>query len=63
MIGIRKSISTAWDEAANAGSNDPGVQSVTNIFNYYKKFGFDTEIMGASFCNIGQPKRLQAVIY
>jgi transaldolase len=28
---------------------DPGVESVTNIFNYYKKFGYKTEVMGASF--------------
>ncbi|KAL8619028.1 Transaldolase [Nucella lapillus] len=33
---------------------DPGVQSVTKIFNYYKKFGFDTVVMGASFRNTGQ---------
>jgi transaldolase len=33
---------------------DPGVISVTNIFNYYKKFGYKTEIMGASFRNIGE---------
>ncbi len=33
---------------------DPGVQSVTNIYAYYKKFGYSTEIMGASFRNTGQ---------
>lgn len=33
---------------------DPGVISVTNIFNYYKKFRYKTEIMGASFRNIGE---------
>ena len=33
---------------------DPGVQSVTRIYNYYKKFGHNTEIMGASFRNIGE---------
>jgi transaldolase len=33
---------------------DPGVQSVTEIFNYYKHFGYDTEIMGASFRHLGQ---------
>ena len=33
---------------------DPGVISVTEIFNYYKKFGYETEVMGASFRNIGQ---------
>lgn len=34
--------------------NDPGVQSVANIYAYYKKFGYATEIMGASFRNTGQ---------
>lgn len=33
---------------------DPGVKSVTSIFNYYKKFGYKTEIMGASFRNVDQ---------
>lgn len=33
---------------------DPGVISVTNIYNYYKKFGYKTQIMGASFRNIGE---------
>ena len=37
-----------------AGAEDPGVQSVTEIFNYYKKFGYETEVMGASFRNKGQ---------
>lgn len=36
------------------GAEDPGVQSVTEIYNYYKKFGFPTEVMGASFRNVGQ---------
>lgn len=36
------------------GADDPGVQSVTNIYNYYKKFGYTTEVMGASFRNIGE---------
>jgi transaldolase len=36
------------------GAEDPGVQSVTTIYNYYKKFGYQTEIMGASFRNIGE---------
>lgn len=35
-------------------TQDPGVQSVTRIFNYYKKFNYDTEIMGASFRNVDQ---------
>ena len=33
---------------------DPGVLSVTKIYNYYKKFGYQTEVMGASFRNIGE---------
>ncbi len=33
---------------------DPGVVSVTQIYNYYKKFGYKTEVMGASFRNIGE---------
>jgi len=33
---------------------DPGVVSVTQIYNYYKKFGYSTEVMGASFRNIGE---------
>jgi len=36
------------------GAEDPGVQSVTQIYNYYKKFGYKTEVMGASFRNAGQ---------
>ena len=36
------------------GSDDPGVQSVQQIYNYYKKFGYATEVMGASFRNTSQ---------
>jgi transaldolase len=36
------------------GADDPGVQSVTRIYNYYKKFGYQTEVMGASFRNTSQ---------
>lgn len=36
------------------GAEDPGVQSVTKIYNYYKKHGYKTEVMGASFRNSGQ---------
>ncbi|MBV5296898.1 MAG: transaldolase [Rhodoferax sp.] len=50
----KKSAGAAWIEADHAGANDPGVRSVLQIFNYYKKFGIATEIMGASFRNIGQ---------
>jgi len=37
-----------------APEEDPGVVSVTQIYNYYKKFGYKTEVMGASFRNIGE---------
>jgi len=47
-----------WYKAANkrdySGSEDPGVQSVQEIYTYYKKFGYETEVMGASFRNVGQ---------
>ena len=36
------------------GAEDPGVQSVTRIYNYFKKFGYKTVVMGASFRNIGE---------
>jgi len=35
-------------------TEDPGVVSVTKIYNYYKKFGHQTEVMGASFRNVGE---------
>ena len=50
----KKTAGTAWVEADNAGANDPGVQSVAQIYTYYKKFGVATEVMGASFRNTGQ---------
>jgi transaldolase len=37
-----------------AGDEDPGVQSVRRIYTYFKKFGYPTEVMGASFRNVGQ---------
>ena len=37
-----------------SGADDPGVQSVQRIYNYYRKFGHDTEVMGASFRNTSQ---------
>ena len=47
-----------WYKAKNGidykGVDDPGVQSVQRIFRYFKKFGYPTEIMGASFRNTGQ---------
>ncbi|MEZ5663873.1 MAG: transaldolase [Burkholderiaceae bacterium] len=50
----KKQAGASWDEAAMAGPNDPGVQSVRKIYNFYKKFGIGTEVMGASFRNVGQ---------
>ena len=35
-------------------AEDPGVQSVTRIYNYYKKFGYKTQVMGASFRKVEQ---------
>jgi transaldolase len=47
-----------WYKKANnrdyQGAEDPGVQSVGQIYNYYKKFGYPTEVMGASFRNLGE---------
>ncbi|HEY0784578.1 MAG TPA: transaldolase [Acidobacteriaceae bacterium] len=40
------------------GADDPGVQSVTTIYNYYKKFGYQTVVMGASFRNIEEIEEL-----
>ena len=50
----KKQAGSQWDEAAMAGANDPGVQSVRRIYQYFKQHGIGTEIMGASFRNIGQ---------
>ena len=50
----KKAAGPNWVEADNAGANDPGVKSVTAIYNHYKKHGIRTEVMGASFRNIGQ---------
>ena len=50
----KKQAGAGWDEAARAGANDPGVQSVTQIYHHYKHFGIATEVMGASFRNVGQ---------
>ena len=41
-----------------SGPEDPGVQSVQEIYSYYKKFGHKTEVMGASFRNVGQIREL-----
>ena len=40
------------------GAEDPGVQSVTNVYNYFKKFDYKTVVMGASFRNIGEIREL-----
>ena len=50
----KKQAGASWDEAARSGANDPGVQSVAQIYNHYKRFGIPTEVMGASFRNVGQ---------
>jgi transaldolase len=50
----KKSAGAGWVDAEHASANDPGVQSVKQIYNYYKKFGIATEVMGASFRNVGQ---------
>ncbi len=50
----KKNAGAAWVEADNAQANDPGVKSVRQIFNHYKHFGIATEVMGASFRNVGQ---------
>ncbi|KAF2162816.1 hypothetical protein M409DRAFT_26671 [Zasmidium cellare ATCC 36951] len=43
--------------------NDPGVKSVQQIFNYYKKYGYNTIVMGASFRNIGEITELAGCDY
>jgi len=45
------------------GDNDPGVQSVKKIFNYYKEYKYETIVMGASFRNTGEIKALAGVDY
>src|SRR5215468_4487679 len=52
-----------WYKKENGGAEiapdkDPGVASVTRIYNYYKKFGYETQVMGASFRNVNQIVRL-----
>ena len=42
-------------------AEDPGVISVTDVYNYYKRFGYKTEVMGASFRNIGEITELAGV--
>jgi transaldolase len=50
----KKQAGSDWNEATMGGANDPGVQSVRRIYAYYKKFGFPTEVMGASFRTTSQ---------
>src|SRR6202012_5956048 len=51
-----------WDKKDTGkdyqGADDPGGQSVTKIYNYFKKFGYKTVVMGASFRNIGEIEQL-----
>lgn len=54
----KKAAGADWDEAAHAGSADPGVQSVSRIYQYFKAYDVPTQIMGASFRNIGQIRAL-----
>ncbi|GAB2887045.1 transaldolase [Paraburkholderia jirisanensis] len=50
----KKNAGSNWDEARDGGANDPGVKSVQRIYAYYKKYGYKTEVMGASFRTPGQ---------
>ncbi|HEY6510881.1 MAG TPA: transaldolase [Burkholderiaceae bacterium] len=50
----KKQAGDNWNEAQHAGPNDRGVHSVARIYRYYKHFGIGTEVMGASFRNLGQ---------
>lgn len=56
-----------WYKAAHKKEykkeEDPGVESVKNIFNYYKKFGYKTIVMGASFRNTGEITELAGCDY
>lgn len=56
-----------WYKAANkndySAQEDPGVKSVQQIFNYYKKFGYKTIVMGASFRNVGEITELAGCDY
>lgn len=54
----KKAAGADWVESEHAGENDPGVQSVTEIYHYYKRHDIATEIMGASFRNAGQIRAL-----
>ncbi|MFC0878572.1 transaldolase [Saccharicrinis sp. FJH2] len=47
-----------WGVDSISAEDDPGVKSVADIFTYYKKFGYETEVMGASFRNTGEILKL-----
>lgn len=53
----------ATEKREFAAHEDPGVKSVQSIFNYYKKFGYKTIVMGASFRNIGEITELAGCDY
>jgi transaldolase len=56
-----------WYKATNnkeyTSAEDPGVKSVQDIYNYYKKFGYKTIVMGASFRNTGEITELAGCDY
>ena len=56
-----------WYKAANhkeyPASEDPGVKSVESIFDYYKKYGYKTIVMGASFRSVGEITELAGCDY
>jgi transaldolase len=54
----KKAAGADWDEAANAGSDDPGVRSVARIYRYFKAYDIPTQVMGASFRNVGQMRAM-----
>lgn len=51
------------DKKSYEAKEDPGVISVTQIYNYYKKFGYKTVVMGASFRNVGKYFNLYRVFH
>ena len=54
----KRAMGAQWNEGQFAGPKDPGVRFVQEIYFYFKKFKFSTEIMGASFRNISQIQHL-----
>jgi transaldolase len=52
-----------WYKAAHKKEEDPGVKSVVQIFNYYKKHGYKTIVMGASFRSVGEVTELAGCDY